>query len=130
VSSSESRIIFPKGHLFPEEIDSPISAIARIAKREAGAKGRIIEGKSKYINYYHEEVSAVHRVELFLFDTTQVLKLEKDEWRDPKWYKLQAAITSITRQRDYNTSYDLARAMEWAEEEIRTYLRGFVTTAT
>jgi predicted nucleotide-binding protein len=125
VSSTQGRVIFPKGHLIGRD-DSAIDAVMRLAKKEAAAKGRIIEGKSKHINYYNEEVSAVHRIELFLLETTQVLTVEA-AFREPKWYKLDAAITSITSKRDYNTSYDLARAMEWAEEEIRTYLREFMS---
>jgi hypothetical protein len=127
VNSTEGRAIFPKGHLFPEEVDSAVEAAARIAKREAGARGRFIEGKSKHIIYYNEAASAVHRIELFLLETTQVLLVEPD-WRKPKWYKLQAAITTITQKRDYNTSHNLAQAMEWADEEIRSYLREFATT--
>src|SRR5262249_8463122 len=60
VSSTQGRVIFPKGHLIGRDV-SATDAAMRLAKKEAGAKGRIIEGKSKYINYYNEEVSAVHR---------------------------------------------------------------------
>jgi predicted nucleotide-binding protein len=125
VNSTQNRLIFPKGHMQSRD-KSAVDSAMRLALKEAGARGRIINGKSKYINYYNEEVSVVHRIELFLLEITLVFDLNKT-FRKPKWYKLDAAITSITSKRDYNTSYELARAMEWAEEEIQLYLKGFKT---
>jgi predicted nucleotide-binding protein len=121
VNSTQGRVIFPKGHLQTKD-SSAVDGAVRLAKKEAGARGRMIEGITRYINYYNEEVRTVHRIKLFLFETTQALQVDAP-FRNPKWYTLDAAITSLTEKRDYNTSYELARAMQWAEEEIQAYLK-------
>jgi hypothetical protein len=119
VSTTQGRTIFPKGDIKLYD-DDPADAARRVAKKEAGARGRLVEGISRHVNYFNEEISAVHRVQVFLFETTQTSTVV-DSFRKPTWYTLNEAVTVITSKRDYNTSYDLARTMEWAEEEIRKY---------
>jgi predicted nucleotide-binding protein len=119
VTSTQGRTIFPKGRLGRSQQNVGDGA-RHIALKEAGARGRIVEGVSKHINYFKEEGSAVHRVEVFLLETTQVIKVNA-VFRTPTWYSLDEAITKITTDRDYNTSFELARVLEWAEDEIQKY---------
>lgn len=119
VGSDRGRTIFPKGNLAGKD-EHEMEGAARLAKKEAGARGRMIEKVSRHVNYYNEELSAVHRIEVFLLETTQVIEVETS-FRAPTWYGLDVAITKITSGRDYNTSYELARLLEWAEEQISAY---------
>ena len=123
VKSTRDRRIFPKGDVKRGD-PSAMDAAKRVVFKEAGARGRIIEGISRYVNYFNEEAAAVHRIEVFLFDTTQITG-RSDDFREPTWYNLNQAITVITKQRDYNTSYELARLIEWAEDSLRNYFDDF-----
>ncbi|WP_168794454.1 TIR domain-containing protein [Paraburkholderia aromaticivorans] len=123
VSSDRNRIIFPKGDM--KSIDSDAAGAAgRIAKKEAGVRGRIVDGKSRFIQYFNDEYNAVHRIEVFLLDISSILEVGHG-WRNPQWFDLTESITALTSDRDYNTSIQLSQAMEWAEQQIRKYVNNF-----
>jgi hypothetical protein len=123
ITSTRRRTIFPKGRIGRSQVSVGDGA-RQIANKEAGAQGRIIEGVSTYINYFNEERSSVHLIEVFIMETTQLFKVDA-AFRKPTWYSLEEAITKITTKRDYNTSFELARIMEWADEEINKYVNEF-----
>ena len=123
VASTADRRIFPKGDIKIVDAD-PAAAALRVAKKEAGVRGRLLDGASRFVPYFNDALGAVHRIEVFLLDVSAALEVGHG-FRNPMWFDLTESITAITRDRDYNTSFELARAMEWADAEIRKYLRGF-----
>lgn len=116
INTTEGRKLFPKGAVLLTDATVEEGA-KRVALREAGVVGRVIDGNIYYAKYYKEDISAELRINAYLIEVTQLTKPTAD-FREPKWYDLSNAIANITLGRDFQTGFELVYLLEWAEDII------------
>jgi 8-oxo-dGTP pyrophosphatase MutT (NUDIX family) len=93
-------------------------AALRYAHTEGGSFGGVISKEHMVFRYFKEEARKEILVTAVLVESTSCVET-RAPFREPTWFGIEAAETSLSIERDYEYTEELRKVLRWAYSKVQ-----------